>query len=119
MVVREIKLEKDWDETLSSSKASGKLVLVDFSAEWCGPCKMISPVFEELSEQYPDFIFLKVDVDCLSAVAVRAEISAMPTFQVYQDGAMVEQLVGASKERLGSLVLKYAVLDPNKKPVAV
>jgi thioredoxin 1 len=63
---------------------------------------MISPEFDRLSESYPSIIFLKVDVDEVEAVA------AMPTFQVWKDGAKVDELVGASKDKLKELIEKYA-----------
>lgn len=56
-------------------------IVVDFSATWCGPCKMISPFFEELSLKYPNLVFLKVDVDACQGVAAECGIAAMPTFQ--------------------------------------
>eukprot|EP00887_Chlorella_sp_A99_P001602 scaffold8.g1602.t1 len=96
----------EWDAQLAAN--AGKAVVVDFTAAWCGPCRMIGPYFEELSGQYESLVFLKVDVDEVEAVAAAAGISAMPTFQVYKDGKKMEELVGASKDRLKALVEKYA-----------
>jgi thiol-disulfide isomerase/thioredoxin len=58
------------------------LSVVYFTASWCGPCKMISPVFDMVAEEHPTATFLKVDVDDLPEVAAAAQVSAMPTFQV-------------------------------------
>lgn len=68
---------------------------------------MISPEFDRLSESYANIIFLKVDVDEVEMVAAACGISAMPTFQVWKDGKKVDELVGASKEKLKELIEKY------------
>lgn len=83
-------------------------VVVDFFAEWCGPCKMISPYVASLESQFPDVTFIKVDVDELQDVAAQQNISAMPTFQFFKNGAMLEEFRGASKEKLLACVQKYA-----------
>ncbi|XP_032440228.1 thioredoxin-like [Xiphophorus hellerii] len=84
------------------SQAGNKLVVVDFTASWCGPCKMISPVFEKLAEDpaNENVIFLKVDVDEASDVAGNCGIRAMPTFQFYKDRRMVDEFSGADKKKL-------------------
>ena len=69
---------------------------------------MISPFFEELSKTYKSIQFLKVDVDELDEVTEKAGVSAMPSFFVYKNGAVVDQLVGASKEKLEAMVKKHA-----------
>ena len=84
------------------------IVIVDFTATWCGPCKMISPVFAELSTKYTSIKFLKVDVDELEEVSAKAGIEAMPSFFVYKNGIKVDELVGASSEKLEKLIKKYA-----------
>lgn len=82
--------------------------VVDFTASWCGPCQMIKPEFERLSQVYTSVQFLKVDVDELNDVASNAGVRAMPTFKIYVDGNNVDELVGASKEKLEELIKKYA-----------
>ena len=78
-------------------------LLVDFTASWCGPCKMIAPFFEELAAKYPGVVFVKVDVDDLDEVAAECGISAMPTFQLYSNGVKVQELTGADKVKLEDL----------------
>ncbi|KAK2863020.1 hypothetical protein Q5P01_002553 [Channa striata] len=83
-------------------EAGGKLVVVDFTATWCGPCKQIGPVFEKLSED-PDnknVVFLKVDVDEAEDVSSSCGISCMPTFQFYKNGAKVFEFSGANVKTL-------------------
>ncbi|PNH11937.1 Thioredoxin H-type [Tetrabaena socialis] len=97
----------DWDARLETAKAEGKACVVDFFAQWCGPCKMIAPLFEALSHENPSIYFLKVDVDDVTAVAETCGVSAMPTFMVFKDGVKVDELVGAAQDKLKLLVAKY------------
>ncbi|GMH55160.1 hypothetical protein TL16_g01832 [Triparma laevis f. inornata] len=81
--------------------AGDKLVVVDFTASWCGPCQMIAPIFALLAETNGDVVFVKVDVDANEETAAACEISAIPTFQYYKGGAKVDELVGAEQGGIG------------------
>ena len=94
-------------DEFNSTIATGTTV-VDFTATWCGPCKMIAPFFEELSKTYTSVQFIKVDVDELEDVSSAAGVSAMPSFFIYKDGSVVDKLVGASKDKLEEMIKKYA-----------
>jgi len=72
-----------------------KLVLVDFWAVWCGPCKMIAPVIEELSQERNDVFFAKVDVDNSPTTASKYGIMSIPTLAIFKDGKIVDTIVGA------------------------
>lgn len=85
---------------LATAKASGKLVVIDWTASWCGPCQKIAPILEELSVQHPKVVFLKVDVDQHGPAALEAGISAMPTFQFFKGEDKVVEFAGADAERL-------------------
>mmetsp|Transcript_1823 Transcript_1823/g.3281 ORF Transcript_1823/g.3281 Transcript_1823/m.3281 type:complete len:104 (+) Transcript_1823:716-1027(+) len=95
-MVRMLETKAEFDEVV----AGDKLVVVDFTASWCGPCQVIAPIFAGLAETYGDVVFVKVDVDANEETAAACEISAMPTFQYYKGGAKVDELVGASKDAL-------------------
>ena len=70
------------------------LVLVDFFATWCGPCKMLSPVLEEVAEENPDLLVLKIDVDEVGELAARYGIQAIPTLMLFKNGQRIETRMG-------------------------
>ncbi|KAL0970173.1 hypothetical protein UPYG_G00238350 [Umbra pygmaea] len=82
--------------------AGDKLVVVDFTATWCGPCKNIAPFFKELSEkpENTNVVFLKVDVDDAADVAQKCGVKCMPTFMFYKKGEKVHDFSGANKDTL-------------------
>lgn len=72
------------------------LVLVDFWAEWCGPCKMLAPTIEELAEELQgDVVFAKLDTDENQQTAQRFGVMSIPTMMIFKDGDRVDQMVGA------------------------
>src|SRR4051794_15423650 len=76
------------------------LVFVDFHAEWCGPCKVTSPIIEGLAGEMPDMKFVAVDVDQNPELASQYSVFSIPTFLILKDGQVVSQFVGAmGKER--------------------
>ena len=79
----------------------GKTVLVDFWATWCGPCRMIAPVLEEVAKERPDVTVCKVDVDEERELALEYGVSSIPTLLVFRAGKVVNQSIGAMpKERI-------------------
>lgn len=78
------------------------LVVIDFFATWCGPCKHIAPKFVELSAMFPSVSFLKVDVDESSELAEKFDIRAMPTFVFLKNGSVVKKIEGADLKGIGS-----------------
>ena len=85
-----------------------KLVLVDFWAEWCGPCKQIAPTLEELAEKYSENLSVcKVDVDANRELALQYNVRSIPSLMVFKNGEMVDSLIGAvSLEELEDLVTR-------------
>lgn len=76
-------------------KESAKTVLVDFGASWCGPCRMIAPVLEEVAAERPDVKVCKVNVDEEQELAISYHVSSIPTLLVFKNGQVVKQSVGA------------------------
>ncbi len=89
----------NFDTTVSSASAP---VVVDFWAPWCGPCKAIAPILEELADEMGDAVKIcKVNVDNNSEIAGKYEIRAIPTILIFKDGAVADTVVGlSSKEDL-------------------
>jgi thioredoxin 1 len=86
-----------FDETVG---AADKPVLIDFTAAWCGPCKTVAPILDELAVEQADRLSIaKVDVDEQPDIAQRYDVMSMPTFILFKDGQPVHRLVGARGKR--------------------
>ena len=101
-----------WIETLSAFEqalkdAGDKLVVVDFTASWCGPCRVISPKFEAMSKEFSDVVFLKVDVDENDETAEKYGIQAMPTFIFFKSEKKIHSFTGANEAGLKDALVKY------------
>ena len=79
-----------FDKALSQ----GKLMMVDFWASWCGPCRMLGPVIEQLDNQYPDVVVGKVNVDDEQELAMRCGVMSIPTVIFFKDGKEIDRKVG-------------------------
>ncbi|TWI57032.1 thioredoxin [Halalkalibacter nanhaiisediminis] len=96
------------DQTFASETSEG-VVLADFWAPWCGPCKMIAPVLEELDSEMGDKVKIaKLDVDENQETAAKYSVMSIPTLLVFKDGEVVDQVVGFQpKEALAELLNKH------------
>ncbi|RDX65124.1 Thioredoxin H9, partial [Mucuna pruriens] len=110
--VKLITTKESWDEKLEQASRESKIVIANFSATWCGPCKVIAPYYCELSEKYPSIMFLLVDVDELSEFSSNWDIKATPTFFFLKDGKEIEKLVGANKPELEKKIVAVTDVVP-------
>lgn len=103
-----IKSRDEWQGKLAEADSNNTFVVVDFTASWCGPCKLMAPLFAELSEKFHNLIFLKVDVDELSDISTEFKVHAMPTFVFIEKKSEIDRLVGANKVELEKKVKLYS-----------
>lgn len=82
-------------ENFEKTVLAENIVLVDFWAEWCGPCRQFAPVYEAASEQHDDIVFGKVDTEAEQALALAANITSIPTLMAFRDGILVFAQPGA------------------------
>ncbi|MEK7529396.1 MAG: thioredoxin [Patescibacteria group bacterium] len=97
--------KENFDSVVTESEG---IVLVDFWAAWCGPCKMMAPIVEELSGEMEGMTIAKVDVDQNQELAMQHNILSIPTFVIYKAGQVVDQFSGAlSKDALRERVERH------------
>jgi thioredoxin 1 len=99
-------------ETFETTVAKEGITIVDFWAEWCGPCKMFGPIFEKASEENPEITFGKVDTEAQQQLAGMAAISSIPTLMIFRDGILLFNQAGAlPAPALSDLIGKVKELD--------
>jgi len=98
--IEEINSDADFDQKFEDSVAKEQRVCVDFTASWCGPCKAIAPIFINMSKQYNNVRFWKVDFDKCKETVGKYSIQAVPTFLFFFGGKLVRKHTGAAQQKL-------------------
>jgi thioredoxin 1 len=99
-------------ESFQDTVAGDGITLVDWWAEWCGPCKMFAPVFSQVSENHPDITFGKVDTEAEQQLAGMASITSIPTLMAFRDGVLLYSQPGAlPKEALEQVITAVRDVD--------
>ncbi|KAK2636295.1 hypothetical protein Ddye_031087 [Dipteronia dyeriana] len=98
-----------WKAHFEASKETNKLLVIDFTATWCGPCKSMEPVIKEFVAKYSEVEFIKIDVDKFTEITKQFGVEAMPTFILIKKGKEVDRLVGAKKDDLQKKIEKHRI----------
>ncbi|VDM37775.1 unnamed protein product [Toxocara canis] len=97
----------DYSLSAHLSDAGNKLVVIDFYADWCGPCRYIAPIFERFAEQYTEAFFIKVNVDVCRQTSALYGVQAMPTFVFVKNNQEVDRLMGADASELERKIVRH------------
>lgn len=103
-MVKEINSKKEFDEAITLKG----LVVVDFFATWCGPCKMIAPMLDKFAAEYDSVSFIKVDVEKVAEAAQQYSITSMPTILFFKDGKEIHKIIGVNPSGLKQALSTHA-----------
>lgn len=109
MAVLDVDSEAEFDKKIAG--AGDSLVVIDYSTTWCGPCKVIAPKFDQLSDAYPDSVFIKVIGDATpdaSKLMKREGVRSVPSFHYFKNGEKVDVVNGANAEAIEATIKKHA-----------
>jgi thioredoxin 1 len=107
-------------QTIDDIITKNNIVLIDWWAEWCGPCKMFGPIYEKVSEKHPEIVFAKVDTEAEQQLAASAQIQSIPTLMVFKDQVLIFSQAGALQEpQLDQLIqaIKDVDMDEVRKQI--
>ncbi|XP_010415656.1 PREDICTED: thioredoxin H8-like [Camelina sativa] len=103
----EIKNKNQWKSRLNALKDTNKLLVIEFTAKWCGPCKSLEPKLEEFAAKYTDVEFVKIDVDVLMSVWMEYNLNALPAIVFMKRGRELDRVVGVKVDEIERKLQKY------------
>ncbi|CAN0925819.1 Thioredoxin H7 [Linum grandiflorum] len=106
-LVVEVNSASQWKNYFDGSNDNNKLLVVQFTATWCGPCRHMEPVMAEFAAKYTDVVFIKIDVDKLPRVAGQFDVQIMPGFTLIRKGKEVDKVGGVKKNELQIKIEKH------------
>ncbi|CAF2061880.1 hypothetical protein Bca4012_100847 [Brassica carinata] len=107
-LIVEMKKKNQWKSRFNALKDTDKLLVIEFTAKWCGPCKSLEAKLEELAAKYTDVEFVKIDVDVLKSVWKEYNLHALPTVVFMKRGQEVDRVVGLKLDEIEGKLHKYA-----------
>jgi thioredoxin len=100
--------EDEFDAFVLDKKNQNKLIVVNFGASWCGPCKRFAPKYESMAEEFKEIArFVKVDINALEGLSQRYKIGSVPTFMFIENNHIMEQFVGADEQKIRSIFREW------------
>lgn len=107
MSIQDVMFAKDCNDIMITSRSN--LVVIDFYTDWCGPCKMVAPTYVELSKQYPNVRFYKINGESDAVETFARHVKAYPTFLFLKNDEVIDKLVGGNPDNLKRKVAELAV----------
>lgn len=104
--VKTVESDAQFQTAIQDAK-KGSVVVVDCSATWCGPCKQMAPIFEQIADEFPGQTFVSVDVDIARDVATNLAVTSVPSFVIFKDKQRMEMIKGASPDKLRESIQSY------------
>ncbi|GAA0176081.1 hypothetical protein LIER_29138 [Lithospermum erythrorhizon] len=98
----------DLEKKMNAASTVSRLVILYFTATWCGPCRFISPVYTSLASKYPKVVFLKTDIDEGKDVAAKWNVSSVPAFFFIKNHKVVDKVIGADKNSLEQKISEHS-----------
>ncbi|KAK9115143.1 hypothetical protein Syun_021940 [Stephania yunnanensis] len=106
--VQSIRSNAELETKFKAASSLSRLVILYFTATWCGPCRFVSPLYKSLAAKYPKVVFLRVDIDEGRDMAGHWQVSSVPSFFFIKNGKEIDKLVGADKSELEKKIAQYA-----------